>query len=523
MSNIAHRVPKSTSDLYMMLLLSSIIIAWKSIRCSKDNCVHVSACWLRDVVPHVGRHVAFGGDFVNIKKEYNLCNSSCHCKECPHIDFCSSWVSFIKNHGETKSYAHFDKRVSLAMPSIRRYVMSSENIVHHGFYPFIHFTKKSTRYGKKERKKLRDLYYCAHLDRCVYQRYAFLINHRYNQYAIEKEINKVAIAYRNNLGKNSIDYARDAFEAIQKYGQCFVFVGDFTNFFDRIQHAYLKKMLCAVLGTDKLPEDYYAVFKNITHFSSWDWKSIVAASGENITEPGIRTKINKKTTILTKEQFLSHKSEIVKNKSNIGIPQGSPISAVLSNVYMIQFDQEMKEFVAALGGTYMRYSDDFLLILPYVCFEDIESYLTNISEVVNSMHGLIDLQRDKTAYYIFKENTIYSYPSQEKSTLDYLGFIFNGGTAKIRPRAITKYYYRMRRKAHTIGRSNWTSPTGRHISAKKLYGIYAHREEGQTFIDYVKRAKRVLRLCDSESEALIKRHKHKIAQAIKEGQNLQKS
>lgn len=433
------------------------------------------------------------------------------------MDFCRGWVHFIKSHSDVKSYAHFDKRVSLAMPSIRKYVMSPENIARHGFYPFIHFKKKNSRYGKKERKKLRDLYYCSHLDRCVYQRYAFLINHQYNQYVTEKGINTVAIAYRNNLGKNNIDFARDAFSAIQKFDQCFVFVGDFTNFFDRLEHTYLKEMLCQVLDVQKLPEDYYAVFRNITHFSSWDWKSLVAASGEDITEPGVRTKINKKDTILTKEQFQAHKSKIIKNKSHIGIPQGSPISAVLSNVYMIQFDQEMKKFTAALGGTYMRYSDDFLLILPYASFEDIESSRTYILEVVKSMEGLIDLQKDKTSSYVFYQNAIHSYPSLKIDTLDYLGFIFNGETIKIRPKAITKYYYRMRRKAHTIGRFNWVSPTGRHISARKLYSIYAHREQGQTFIDYVKRAKMVLCLSDSEAEALIKRHKHKIAQAIKEG------
>lgn len=89
---------------------------------------------------------------------------------------------------------------------------------------------------------------------------------------------------------------------------------------------------------------------------------------------------------------------------------------------------------------------------------------------------------------------------------------------RIRPRAITKYYYRMRRKAHTIGRSNWTSTKGKHISAKELYSIYSRNDEKQTFIDYARKAKGVLKLNDQEADALIKYHKRKIAMAIKEGQ-----
>ena len=77
----------------------------------------------------------------------------------------------------------------------------------------------------------------------------------------------------------------------------------------------------------------------------------------------------------------------------------------------------------------------------------------------------------------------------------------------------------MRRKARTIGRRNWISPKGRHISAKKLYNIYSKNDnEQQTFIDYAKNAKSILKLNDQETNALIKRHKDKIAKAIKAGQ-----
>lgn len=450
------------------------------------------------------------------QKEYNQCQQPISCHNCSSNQICQAWVDFVKHHNDTKPYAHFDLRVSLSMPSIRKYVMDRTKIVTHSFYPFIHFEKKNSRYGKKGPKKPRELYYCSHLDRCVYQRYAFLLNYQYNIWACENNIDDVAIAYRDKLGKNNIDFAKDAFDAIRSFPQCFILVGDFTNFFDNLEHQYLKKMMCEVLGVERLPQDYFSVFKNITRFSSWDWKDIVKAAGENIAERGVRKKINSKETLLTKEQFQKNKKDIKKNISGVGVPQGSPISAVLSNIYMIKFDKDIKRYVICKGGIYMRYSDDFIIVLPYERDAEIADFTSYIFSYVESMKGLIDLQKEKTSCYTYKDEVIYE--GDQPSSINYLGFLFDGKSIRIRPRAITKYYYRMRRKAHTIGRSNWTSSKGRRISAKELYSIYSRNDEKQTFIDYARKAKGILKLNDQEANALIKHHKRKIAMAIKEGQ-----
>ena len=450
------------------------------------------------------------------QKEYNQCQQPISCHNCSSNQICQAWVNFVKHHNDTKPYAHFDLRVSLSMPSIRKYVMDRTKIVTHSFYPFIHFEKKNSRYGKKGPKKPRELYYCSHLDRCVYQRYAFLLNCQYNILACENNIDDVAIAYRDSLGKNNIDFAKDAFDAIRSFPQCFILVGDFTNFFDNLEHQYLKKMMCEVLGVERLPQDYFSVFKNITRFSSWDWKGIVKAAGENIAERGVRKKINSKETVLTKEQFQKNKKDIKKNISGVGVPQGSPISAVLSNIYMIKFDKDIKRYVTSKGGIYMRYSDDFIIVLPYERDAEIADFTSYIFSYVESMKGLIDLQKEKTSCYTYKDEVIYE--GDQPSSINYLGFLFDGKNIRIRPRAITKYYYRMRRKAHTIGRSNWTSSKGRRISAKELYSIYSRNDEKQTFIDYARKAKGILKLNDQEANALIKHHKRKIAMAIKEGQ-----
>ena len=457
----------------------------------------------------------FGGKGMKRRKEYNLCKLQTSCAHCANNEHCEAWENFVLQHNATKFYAHFDVRVSLAMPSIRNYVMNEDRITTHRFHPFIYFQKKQIRFGKE--KKLRDLYYCSHLDRCVYQRYAFLINQKYNQHVAQLGIEDVAIAYRSNLGKNNIDFAQTAFDYIREKGHCLVIVSDFTKFFDKLNHDYLKSMLCGLLEVDRLPSDYFAVFKNITHFSSWDWKDIVEQSGHKITERGIRTILNKQEILVSRETFRKNNKRFAQNKSGIGIPQGSPISAILSNVYMLQADKDINEYVAINNGKYMRYSDDFLVILPYESESKIHEHKNWVLSYFQEMNGLVEINEKKTFIHIYNNGTIATFPKNTTSSLDYLGFVFDGLNVKLRPKTISKYHYRMRRKARHIGRRNWVSPQGKIISAKNLYKIYSSNGEQQTFIDYAKRAKDTLKLNDPEANAVIKHHKRKIAHAIKSG------
>lgn len=100
-------------------------------------------------------------------------------------------------------YAHFDYRTNIGQQRV--YLSDPENIKLHGFYPFIHYKQKQTKYSKAGGKtnKKRDICYAAHIDRCIYQYYNFILGELYNQ-SVEQEIYVFRLAFLHhpdNLSK----------------------------------------------------------------------------------------------------------------------------------------------------------------------------------------------------------------------------------------------------------------------------------------------------------------------------------
>ena len=224
-------------------------------------------------------------------KRVNLCNKEIECAQCELFYECDAWKKYVESHDDIKSYAHFSKKVSLKFDSILQYVMNSLKVSKHGFFPFIHFQKKIKKFRKNlnPKEKTRDLYYCSHLDRCVYQRYAFVLNQRYEKWLKEHNLDDVAIAYRNNLNKNTAYFANLAFRKINQSSQCFILVSDFKSFFDNINHKYLKRRLLELLKESTLEKDIYNVYKHVTRFSYCDWHNIMEVLGlENTVRNAVR-------------------------------------------------------------------------------------------------------------------------------------------------------------------------------------------------------------------------------------------
>ena len=444
------------------------------------------------------------------------------------------WLASDAAKKSKRPYAHFDRRTDIAKK--RDYILDPEKVKHHGFYPFIHYKQKQTKFNKETGKKVkeRDICYAAHVDRCIYQYYSFLLNELYNERVARDGLSQVAVAYRTDLGQCNIDFAKRAIQFIRSNSPCYVMIGDFTGFFDNLDHMNLKHQWCSLLGEPQLPEDHYQVFKSITRYSYWELSDLLKLNHLEDTRAGRRA-LNSKPCVLTPEEFKtnSNRQHIQKNQNSFGIPQGSPISGLLANVYMLEVDKEVHELVSASNGFYMRYSDDFMVVIPDTG-DRARQILRDIVDIFNGIQGLT-LEPEKTQYFRFENNELencgclFGVPLEgRKRFINFLGFTFDGKRVSVRAKTIGKYYRRMYKKVKTIRRSGGYTRSGKHISRRNLYGLYSERgargcaikrKDGTmayhsgNFLSYIQRAKKAFgkgELIERDT----RRHMQKIGKAL---------
>lgn len=140
------------------------------------------------------------------------------------------------------------------------------------------------------------------------------------------------------------------FITIQPYVENFldnrVIALDLSKFFDTLDHSFLKDAWCRLLSTYKLPEDHYAVFKAITKYSKVDKDKVYDLMDIPKNNAKHTKKIRKQICSFIDFRNKVRKTNlIIFNKANFGIPQGYPISALLSNIYILDFDIEMNKYV----------------------------------------------------------------------------------------------------------------------------------------------------------------------------------
>lgn len=393
-----------------------------------------------------------------------------------------------------KNYAHFDNKKQAK--TVYTYIEKPKNIAKHQFMPFILDEKKYKKYSKKKGryKKERPICFSAHTDRYIYQLYNYKLNKRYNEYATENDIEDCAVAYRKvNRKITNIKIAKEVFLNIKKEQKCYIIIGDFKHFFDRLNHQYLKNRLCEILGVNenKLPQDYYKVYRSITKYAYFDMKDIVKSKNQTKTEIYKLKKIYSDI----KEFRKSKKMCLQINKNSYGIPQGSPISSVLSNIYMMKADKEINCLAKRFNGMYRRYSDDFMFMAPNINKDELEKIYNEILKILEEEGNPI-LEPEKTQIFYYDENCLNNITKEFIPNVDniskninYLGFCFDGVKVRIRDKSLSKYYYRVYKKIETIVRNKGYIKKGDKlvkISNHNLYELYSNKGDSN-FVTYNKR------------------------------------
>lgn len=400
-----------------------------------------------------------------------------------------------------KRYTHLD--IKKHHQDYQKRVKNVNWVSHHGFYPFIHFEINLDKYvddelGKHVKSKTREIYYSAHIDRFIYEYYGNQLNNAYNHFVTEQGTGKASIAYRNNIpGKCNIHFAKEAFEFICKCDTAYVFVGDFSNFFDKLDHKYLKETIKDVLNKQELNSAEYAIYKNITHFTYVEANDIESFKGKS------RAEMRELDKYFDTEEFQIFKSRFLnKNPNDYGIPQGSSISAVYANVYMIHFDKMMNDFATSNGGFYRRYCDDIVMVIPCLeekikdeSYKDIAKKIFSIKDQIKNL----ELNEDKTEQFFYNKGRL-EVITGNSSLINYLGFTFDGKDVRIREKSLFKFYNRAYKK---IKKVNISKSKMYFIAGKKaVYKSYTHlgntksRKTYGNFLTYAYKAQKIFESSD---------------------------
>jgi hypothetical protein len=180
---------------------------------------------------------------------------------------------------DLKHYPHFDRRIGIE--EIEEIVSDPDRVAKNKFYPFFLYHEtwqpfRTARGGRPE-KKSRPIRYAGRRDAYILTHYRRILAEKYEARLLELGIQDCPIAYRKipkkgGGGKCNIDFAKDAFDEIDKQGNCVAVALDIKGYFENLDHSLIKKIWCDLLGVESLPKDHYSVFKNMTRYHVVDQK-----------------------------------------------------------------------------------------------------------------------------------------------------------------------------------------------------------------------------------------------------------
>lgn len=381
-----------------------------------------------------------------------------------------------------KLFAHFDS--PLEFLDAEKFVTQSCKVKSHSFLPFLSFDLKKRRIKKDD--KSRPIRYASHLDGYIFSYYAKILSERYEQRILQSELHEVVLAYRLKRG-NNIDFAREAFGHIIQLRECVALGFDISSFFDSIDHRHLKQQWNSVIGVTSLPPDHYAVFKALTKYAFANRDACYERLGYS------NSRIKKGGRICSIEDFRtkirsSDSSLIEVNRKKHGIPQGSALSAVLANIYMMPFDVQMNQLARKFGGVYRRYSDDILFVVPTAFENEIRE---TVRRGLADLGGNLMIQDDKTlaTHFVIRSDDKIVLRDKDRP-FQYLGFTFDGERLLIREQTLARYWRRVKRgveKAKKDSKGAGSRRRTQKLFRRKLFRRFTHLGR-RNFISYAKRA-----------------------------------
>jgi RNA-directed DNA polymerase len=405
-----------------------------------------------------------------------------------------------------KGYPHFDGPI-VDPKRVQGLVETPDRVASHAFLPFIRFerlTRKFDAATKSYVPKIRDLKYASHTDSQIFRHYAQVLSEHYENVLDREGLTNAVLAYRRVTPRRcNVHFALDAFRWIHTTGTCQVLAFDIKNFFENLEHQRLKRCWAEVLGVGSLPSDQYAVFRAITRYAYVD-----LAEAREVLGIADGAAIRRLCTPDTFRKLIAKGRHIKPNDRErdgrpVGVPQGSPISALASNLYMLPLDRRLAQVAAEMGGMYRRYSDDILI----ACEPGSVDVLTSELRAAVAERGL-DIHDDPRKCLSIRFDRLDDGAIRSTGTLQYLGLTYDGQCVRIRPGTWARYVRRLRRavrrEEYAVRRLS-TGDGGIRLRRRRLYAAFSHLDRESFIRTYAYKASRIFQTEAPELRCLIRR------------------
>lgn len=434
-----------------------------------------------------------------------------------------------------KNYPHFDSPMGL--DAATKLATDPAAVAAHAFYLLLLFEdvkRYFRRHGKAHKPpKPRPIRYAARSEAYIYMRYRDWLSCLYEERLKERDLGDAVSAYRRvkspyrRGNKCNIDFAYDAIGHIRRIGDCHTLCIDIKGFFESLDHARLKEVWASLLGVKVLPPDHYRVFRSLTNYVEVDQFEVyrrLGLWGDKVVRgrPVVGYLVERRKVPIrlcdapTMRQVVfgegGKHSKIAKvRKDAFGIPQGTPVSDLLANLYMLDFDQDMKALATSLGGHYSRYSDDIFFVVPAEAIPP-DVLERTVASAINLQGDELKIAPAKTAVHRFTRDGDEMRCSSVRADapnkhFEYLGFRFDGRTVRLRDSTLSnlrgKIAKLVRREAISQSR-RYPSWTVDEICDRYDYRLVYERfgrvrdfdevedPSGWTFWTYVKRIEEVM-------------------------------
>lgn len=240
--------------------------------------------------------------------------------------------------------------------------------------------------------------------------------------------------------------------------------------------------------------DHYAIFKSLTSYAYVDRDTVFNRLG--ISKNQQRAWLKPFCSIKKFRDKIRKGDLVNKNVAKQGIPQGSPLSALLSNIYMLEFDAEIARIAKSRAAYYRRYSDDIIVF----CREEDEGFFKNLlHEKMEELDLTYSEDKEMVSRFNLNDGRLVA-----DKPLQYLGFLYDGQRILIRDRTVQRQKRKAKQAVISAKRAA-TKAGSKKIYRKKIYSQHSHlkdlrvnkRSKYGNFYSYVRRCSEQGAMADS--------------------------